>query len=213
MLKKKGLNLESMLETIENAPDKSVILLHSCAHNPTGIDPTEEEWKIIAKICKKKNHLIFFDNAYQGFASGDLVKDAFSIRLFVDLGFEIICAQSFAKNFGLYGERIGAVHFICNDEKTSQAILSQMKVIVRGLYSSPSLHGARIVSKILSDPQLFKLWEEDLKIMANRIKQMREELFKVLKEKETPGDWSHIVKQIGMFSYTGLTAKQVEKND
>jgi aspartate/tyrosine/aromatic aminotransferase len=133
-----------MLQDLSDAPKRSVILLHVCAHNPTGVDPTQEQWKEIAKVCKERKHMCFFDNAYQGYASGDLKKDAFSVRYFVEQGFEVIVSQSFAKNIGLYGERIGAVHFVVNNKKTASAIESQLKLIVRSIYSSPPLQGARI---------------------------------------------------------------------
>eukprot|EP01080_Neovahlkampfia_damariscottae_P000327 gene327-6741_t len=209
--KTKGLDFENMKDCFLNAPERSILLLHACAHNPTGVDPTEEQWLEIAKICKKKKHIPFFDSAYQGFASGDIVKDAFAVRLFSKLGFELICSQSFAKNFGLYGERIGTVHIICKNKELKESLTSQMKLIVRGMYSSPPLHGARIVSRILNDKELYSLFEEDLKKMSNRIKFMRKRLFECLMKKNTPGDWKHILNQIGMFTFTGLNTKQVER--
>jgi len=165
----------------------------------------------IANICKKKKHIPFFDSAYQGFASGDIIKDAYAVRLFSKLGFELICSQSFAKNFGLYGERIGAVHLICKNEKLKEIITSQMKLIVRGMYSSPPLHGARIVSRILNNENLYSLFEEDLKKMSNRIIEMRKRLFDSLIKLNTPGNWDHILNQIGMFTFTGLNPNQVER--
>jgi aspartate aminotransferase, mitochondrial len=142
--KTKGLDLQGMLQDLTNAPSKSVILLHVCAHNPTGVDPTQEQWKEIAKVCKEKKHICFFDNAYQGYASGDLAKDSFSVRFFEEQGFEMMVSQSFAKNIGLYGERIGAIHFVTNSDETAKTIDSQLKLIVRSIYSSPPLQGARI---------------------------------------------------------------------
>jgi aspartate/tyrosine/aromatic aminotransferase len=206
------LDLQGVLQDMENAPDGSVFLLHVCAHNPTGVDPTIDQWREIAKVMQRKRHFPFFDCAYQGFASGDLDRDAASVRLFVDeFGMEVFACQSYAKNFGLYGERIGALVFVSNNPQTAEAILSQLKSIVRANYSSPPLQGARVVATALADPQLFKLWKEDLVIMAERIKEMRKQLFAALKKRNTPGNWDHIVNQIGMFSFTGLSPAQVDR--
>jgi len=209
---KLSLDLEGLLSDMENAADGSVFLLHVCAHNPTGVDPTLDEWRQIAAVMKRKRHFPFFDCAYQGFASGDLDRDAASVRLFVEeFNMEVFACQSYAKNFGLYGERIGALVFVCNQPQTADAILSQLKSIVRANYSSPPLQGARIVATTLADPQLFQLWKEDLVEMAERIKEMRQCLYDALKKRGTPGQWEHIINQIGMFSYTGLNEKQVER--
>lgn len=133
-------------------------MLHACAHNPTGADPTPEQWESLANLIQEKGHFTFFDCAYQGFATGDLDRDAYPIRLFTEKGLELFCAQSFAKNFGLYGERAGALHVVCSSDQTAKAVLSQLKVIIRGMYSSPPIHGAKIVAAILSNPQLFDEW-------------------------------------------------------
>jgi aspartate/tyrosine/aromatic aminotransferase len=206
----KGLDFKGMTEDIKNAPNGSIILLHMCAHNPTGVDPTPEQWQQIASLMQQKNHITFFDAAYQGFASGDLDKDAYSVRYFVEQGMEVICTQSYAKNFGLYGERIGAINFVCNTAQQAAAVFSQMQLVVRSAYSSPPLHGARIVAMALSDPELYKLWLKDLTMMANRIIDMRQVLYDQLQKLKTPGDWTHILKQIGMFSFTGLNQKQCD---
>ncbi len=207
-----SLDLSGMLRDMENAPNHSVFLLHACAHNPTGVDPSLDEWRQIAAVMKRKNHIPFFDCAYQGFASGDLDRDAASVRLFVDeFNMEVFACQSYAKNFGLYGERIGALVFACNTPQTASAILSQLKSIIRANYSSPPLQGARIVAMTLADDKLFDLWKEDLVTMANRIKEMRQCLYDALKKRGTPGQWEHIVNQIGMFSYTGLNEQQVDR--
>lgn len=206
----KGLDYKGMTEDIKNAPNGSIILLHMCAHNPTGVDPTPEQWQQIAILMQQKQHITFFDAAYQGFASGDLDKDAYSVRYFVEQGMEIICTQSYAKNFGLYGERVGAINFVCKDEKTATSIFSQMQVVVRSAYSSPPLHGARIVAMALSDPEMYKLWVKELKMMAHRIIDMRQALYDELIALKTPGDWKHILNQIGMFSFTGLNQKQCD---
>ncbi|KAL9651229.1 hypothetical protein ABK040_006230 [Willaertia magna] len=206
-----GLAFDDMIHDLASFPNKSVILLHACAHNPTGVDPTPEQWSKIADVIQQKGHYTFFDCAYQGFASGDLDKDAAAIRMFVDRGMELLAAQSYAKNFGLYGERIGALNIVCSNTETAKAVHSQMKYIVRGLYSSPPLQGARIVATALSDPELFNLWKEELAAMSDRIKEMRVLLYNALKKRGTPGNWDHILNQIGMFSFTGLQKKHVQR--
>jgi len=207
--KNRKLDIKGMVEDLRNAPERSVVLLHACAHNPTGIDPTKEEWKQIASVCRERNHLPFFDSAYQGFASGDLDQDAWAIRYFVDQGFEMIAAQSFAKNFGLYNERVGTCSFVCKDSKQAAAVLSQAKLVVRANYSNPPSHGARIAGTILGTPALKAEWIQELKGMANRIQAMRVALRGELERMKTPGTWDHITTQIGMFSFTGLSPKQV----
>lgn len=194
-----------MLEDLNNAPEGSVIVLHACAHNPTGVDPTMEEWKQIATTIREKKHFPLFDSAYQGFASGDLEKDAQAVRFFAAEGFELFVAQSFAKNFGLYGERTGALHVLVNDAKTAPAIHSQLSLIIRASFSNPPKYGAMIVAAVLKDPKLFEQWRESLRVMAGRIIAMRQQLYDALIARKTPGDWTHITSQIGMFSYTGLT--------
>lgn len=200
-----------MLEDLTNAPKGSVILLHACAHNPTGVDPTMEEWKVIADKIKEKGHFPLFDSAYQGFASGDLDKDAAAVRFFAERGFELFVAQSFAKNFGLYGERAGALHVVVADAKTADPVHSQLNLFIRSSFSNPPKYGALIVAAVLKDKQLYAQWQESLRVMAGRIINMRELLYEALKKRNTPGDWKHIISQIGMFSYTGLTAKHVQR--
>ena len=209
----KGLDFEGMKAAIRAAPDRSVILLHACAHNPTGVDPTQEQWKELASLLREKSHFPFFDCAYQGFASGDLAKDAWAVRYFVEQGFELVIAQSFAKNFGLYGERAGAFHFVtgpgADAESTIGRIASQLAILQRSEISNPPAYGARIASTVLNDTKLFAEWEENLREMAGRIITMRKALRAKLEEMGTPGTWNHITDQIGMFSFTGLSEKQV----
>ncbi|KAJ6030408.1 hypothetical protein N7499_012824 [Penicillium canescens] len=209
----KGLDFEGMMQALTTAPDGSIILLHACAHNPTGVDPTQDQWKQIAAVMRARSHFPFFDTAYQGFASGDLARDAWAIRYFVEQGFELCVAQSFAKNFGLYGERTGAFHFVSApgpDAAASSAnIASQLAILQRSEISNPPAYGARIASRVLNDPVLFAEWEDDLRTMSGRILEMRAGLRERLEKRGTPGDWSHITSQIGMFSFTGLTEAQV----
>jgi len=215
--KTNGLDFKGMMADIEAAPNGSVILLHLCAHNPTGVDPTQEQWNFIADLIHKKKHIPFLDCAYQGYATGDLERDGFAGRLFLQRGFEFLVSQSYSKNFGLYGERAGAFSVVCANEDVAAKALSQIKLDVRPMYSNPPIHGARIVTTVLSDPALAQEWVDELKQMAGRIVEMRHDLFNALKAKNTPlpngqpGEWRHITDQIGMFSFTGLTPEQCER--
>jgi len=148
--------------------------------------------------------------AYQGFASGNCDQDAYSVRYFQQQGIQFCLAQSFAKNFGLYGERVGAVSIICKDEQEKLKVESQLKIIARAIYSNPPLHGARIVQEILGDPQLKKQWLQDVHTMANRIIKMRSVLYDNLKQEGSKRNWQHIKDQIGMFCFSGLTPEQVD---
>ncbi|KAF1940420.1 aspartate aminotransferase [Clathrospora elynae] len=211
----KGLDFDGTFAAIRDAPEGSIIVLHACAHNPTGVDPTQEQWKKIAALIREKKHFPFFDTAYQGFASGDLATDGWAIRYFIEQGFELCIAQSYAKNFGLYGERAGCFHFVTSPasdaEVTIKRVASQLAILQRSEISNPPAYGARIASTVLNDPELFKEWEANLKTMSGRIKEMRTELRKKLEDMGTPGTWNHITEQIGMFSFTGLSEKQVLK--
>eukprot|EP00249_Psilotum_nudum_P015584 c25409_g1_i2 orf=169-1596(+) len=205
----RGLDYEGMLDDLKAAPTSSVVLLHACAHNPTGVDPTPEQWEGIRHAVRSKNLLPFFDSAYQGFASGSLDADAYSVRLFVADGGECLVAQSYAKNMGLYGERVGALSIICRSEDVATRVESQLKLVIRPMYSNPPRHGASIVATILGSGELYSDWTVELKNMADRIISMRHQLFDALKARGTPGDWTHIIKQIGMFTFTGLNTEQV----
>lgn len=184
----------------QKAPEQSIVLLHACAHNPTGVDPTPAQWKEISDIVKEKKLFPFFDMAYQGFASGSTDRDALAVRLFVSEGHQIALAQSFAKNMGLYGERVGAFSLTTADPGEKARVESQLKIIVRPMYSNPPIHGARIASAILTNPGLYREWEAEVKGMAERIIGMRERLYNELtKTHQTPGEWGHVKSQIGMF--------------
>jgi aspartate/tyrosine/aromatic aminotransferase len=207
----KGLNIEGMLKDLSTMPSGSAVMLHTCAHNPTGVDPTKEQWHQIAEVCKKNQLYPFFDTAYQGFTSGSLDDDAYGLRYFMSQGFEMVIAQSFAKIMGLYGERTGALHFVLPDTETAGRVLSQVKIVIRTSYSSPPKHGARIAAMVLNDEGLRAEWLANLKDVTKRMNDMRQALRAELERLNTPGDWSHITKQIGMFSFTGLTTAQVDK--
>ena len=206
-----GLNFSGLVKDLEAAPENSIVLLHACAHNPTGQDPTPEQWEKLVPIFKSKKFLPFFDSAYQGFASGDTDKDAFAIRLFVKHGLNPVIAQSYAKNFGLYGERVGTTTFVAENADQAKAIESQLKILVRPIYSNPPKFGARIVSEILKDESLKSLWKKEVKGMADRIINMRKALVDGLRNAGSKKDWKHVTDQIGMFCYSGLSGEQVDR--
>jgi aspartate aminotransferase len=208
---KGGLDFKGFVEDVQAAPEGSLFLFHACAHNPTGVDPDQNQWRELAKVCKARNHYVLFDSAYQGFASGDPDKDAFALRHFASEGINIVATQSYAKNLGLYGERVGALHIVCDSPAEVEKVMSQLLIVIRPSYSSPPLFGARLVTIILSDPELKALWDREVKLMANRIITMRSQLVSELKAAGSKRDWSHITNQIGMFCYSGLTPQQVEK--
>ncbi|KAH9005195.1 aspartate aminotransferase [Lactarius hatsudake] len=204
-----GLDFTGFIAALQSAPERSVFLLHACAHNPTGVDPTEEQWKTVADVVVAKQHYAFFDTAYQGFASGDLERDATAVRYFVSRGVPLLVCQSFAKNAGLYGERVGALHLVTPTKETADRVRSQLSVLQRSEISNPPTYGARIVALILNNPELYEEWKADIRTMAGRIIQMRKELYRLLTEElKTPGNWEHIVNQIGMFSFTGISEAQ-----
>ena len=205
-----GLNLDGMITVLEDIPENDVVLLHACCHNPTGVDPTADDWETIAKVCKERRLLPLIDFAYQGFSMG-WVDDAVAIRAFSEYGMEFMVCSSFSKNFGLYQDRVGALHVVAKNADEASRILSQLKVIVRTNYSNPPAHGSAIVSTILNDRQLRLLWEEELKGMRHRINTVRNDFVDALKKAGVPGDFSFIREQKGMFSFSGLSEEAVGK--
>lgn len=216
-----SLDFEGMTSRLENdAVEGDVVILHACAHNPTGIDPTQEQWRTLAQIVKRKKLFAFFDSAYQGFATGDVDADAWAIRHFQKELFDgtpgsypqgMCAAQSFAKNFGLYGERVGAFHLILPSEVPTDGCHSQLVRLVRAEISNAPLYGCRLVHIVLSDEKLRVMWKQDLQTMSGRIKRMRTALREEIDKHLGMGDWSHLTTQIGMFSYTGLNEDQVQR--
>jgi len=206
-----GLDFSGMKQDIAALPKGSVVVFHACAHNPTGVDPTPAQWSELSSLVKDKQHFSFFDMAYQGFASGDIDADAVGLRQFVKDGHKVLVTQSYAKNMGLYGERVGALSLVCESPTEAKAVESQLKIIIRPMYSNPPVHGARIVAKVLGTEALRTEWLSEVKGMADRIKLMRTSLVQGLKSEGSTRDWSHITNQIGMFCFTGLTEPQVEK--
>lgn len=206
-----GLDFKGCLDDINKIPENSIILLHACAHNPTGVDPNVEQWRELSGLIKKKNLYPFFDMAYQGFASGNIDRDAQAVRIFEAEGHQYCLTQSFAKNMGLYGERVGAFTIAAKDKEEADRVMSQIKILVRALYSNPPIHGARIVAEILNDTDLRAMWLKDVKCMADRIIGVRTQLKENLIKLGSSRPWDHITNQIGMFCYTGLKPEQVER--
>jgi len=205
-----GFDSQGCFDDLKNkVPDGACVLFHACAHNPTGVDPTPEQWKELSQICKDKNFLVYFDMAYQGFASGSVDADAFAVRQFVDDGHNVLLSQSFAKNMGLYGERTGAFTVVCKDAEEAARVESQLKILIRPMYSNPPSHGARIAERILNNPELNAQFLVDVKGMADRIIEMRTKLRAGIEGRGNTNNWEHITNQIGMFCFTGLKPEQV----
>eukprot|EP00286_Rhodomonas_abbreviata_P026867 CAMPEP_0181295956 /NCGR_PEP_ID=MMETSP1101-20121128/4432_1 /TAXON_ID=46948 /ORGANISM="Rhodomonas abbreviata, Strain Caron Lab Isolate" /LENGTH=411 /DNA_ID=CAMNT_0023400759 /DNA_START=102 /DNA_END=1337 /DNA_ORIENTATION=- len=211
----RSLDFTGLLKDVRAADNGSLFMFHACAHNPTGCDPSREQWDELSVVMKEKQHMVFFDCAYQGFASGDAEADAYALRKFVADGHLVMLTQSFAKNFGLYGERVGNFSVVCKDKEESERVTSQIKLIVRAMYSSPPIHGARIVAEVLTDAELKAQWYSECKGMADRIQSMRvlfrEKLEAGSSTSNSSMTWNHVTDQIGMFCYTGLTVEQVHR--
>lgn len=205
-----GLDFEGMLSSLANATAGDVVLFHGCCHNPSGIDPTVEQWRKLAALSAEKGWLPVFDFAYQGFANG-LEEDAQGLRIFTEHNLELIVASSYSKNFGLYNERVGACTIVAKDSETAEKAFSQAKAIIRANYSNPPAHGASVVTTILSNPELKEEWIAELTTMRERIQRMRQLLVSTLQEKGAKQDFSFIINQNGMFSFSGLNKEQVER--
>lgn len=204
------LDFEAMISSLQQAEAGDVVLFHGCCHNPTGIDPTPEQWQQLATLSASKGWLPLFDFAYQGFARG-LEEDALGLRLFAAVHDELVVASSYSKNFGLYNERVGACTLVSGDAVSAGHAFSQLKNRIRANYSSPPVHGAAIVATILSNDVLRTLWEQELTAMRERIQRMRQLFVATLAEKGAGGDFSFIKSQNGMFSFSGLNPAQVQR--
>lgn len=203
-----GLRRAEMLESLRNIPKRNAILLHACCHNPTGVDLDINTWKEVIDICAERELLPFIDFAYQGFAEGP-EQDAAAIRMFADKGLSFLVANSYAKSFSMYRERCGALSIVTASSQEATAVLSQLKKIVRSLYSSPPSYGAQLISIVLNSPELKKMWEEELGEMCARIHSMRHLFCSKLAAAISDHDFSFILQQRGMFSYSGLSAEMV----
>lgn len=205
-----GLNSQAMLDMLSSAPAQSVVLLHACCHNPTGVDLDHNTWKQVIEICKERSLIPFLDCAYQGFAEG-VEEDAYPIRLCADSGLTFLVANSYAKSLSMYRERCGALSVITGSSHEALAVTSQLKRIIRTMYSSPPSFGAQVVSLVLSDPELRALWITELEQMRLRICEMRELFTTTLAEVAPNTDFSFMKNQRGMFSFSGLSEQSVNK--
>ena len=204
-----GLNFDAMLATLRSLPAKSVVLLHACCHNPTGVDLTHAQWDTLIPVLRERELIPYLDLAYQGFGEG-IEADAFVVRALASAGLSFFIANSFSKSMSVYGERCGALSVVCPDAAQAVNVLGQMKFTVRRNYSSPPIHGGQIVATVLTDPELRREWETELGAMRERILAMRKKLYALLKAKLPGRDFEYFLTQRGMFSYTGLSAAQVD---
>ncbi len=205
-----GLKFAEMLATLQGLPARSVVLLHACCHNPTGVDLTREQWAQLIPVLKARELLPYLDLAYQGYGDG-IQEDAWAVRQLASAGLSFFIANSFSKSMSVYGERAGALSVVCADALEAELVLGQMKATVRRNYSSPGIHAAGIVSRVLTDPALRASWEADVAAMRERILAMRRSLHGVLSAKRPGRDFGYFLSQRGMFSYTGLSAAQVDR--
>ncbi|MBK9246079.1 MAG: aspartate/tyrosine/aromatic aminotransferase [Burkholderiales bacterium] len=205
-----GLDFAGMCAALRAAPAGTIVALHACCHNPTGVDLTAAQWQEVAQILKSQRLVAMLDIAYQGFAEG-VDADASAVRLLAGEGLSFFVASSFSKSFSLYGERVGALTIVTGSRDESARVLSQLKRVIRTNYSNPPTHGGSIVAAILADPKLRAQWEDELAEMRNRIKAMRQALVDGMKARGVKRDLSYVLKQNGMFSYSGLTPAQVDR--
>ena len=205
-----GLRFDAMLEALKAAEKHSVVLLHACCHNPTGVDLTKAQWQAVAPVLKERELIAFLDLAYQGYGDG-IEEDAYAIRLLADEGLSFLVANSFSKSMSLYGERCGALSVVCPDAAQAVNVLGQMKATIRRNYSNPPMHGGQLVARVLNDPELRPMWEAEVVAMRDRIQTMRRKLHDVLSAKLPGRDFSYFLTQRGMFSYTGLSAEQCDR--
>lgn len=204
-----GLDFDAMMRCLAGIPEGDVIVLHICCHNPTGVDLSPEQWEQVVACCGERGLVPVLDLAYQGFAEG-IDADAAGLRAFVSAGLDVFVASSFSKSFSLYGERIGALTITTGNSEETERVVSQVKRVIRTNYSNPPIHGGAIVERILTRPELRATWEEELAGMRVRIRSMRESLVQRLHALQQARDFTFVVRQRGMFSYSGLNAAQVE---
>lgn len=206
----KDLDFDAMLADLAHAKAGDAVLLHGCCHNPTGIDPTPAQWEQLAKLSAEKGWLPLFDFAYQGFGKG-IDEDAYGLRVFAEHNKELLIASSFSKNFGMYNERVGAFTLVAKNAETANTSFSQVKAIIRAIYSNPPAHGANVIAMIAEDPALYTDWLAELAEMRERIQEMRTLFVEKLASRGVSRDFSFIARQNGMFSFSGLTKEQVKR--
>jgi aromatic-amino-acid transaminase len=205
-----GVNRGGLFEDLKNLPARSIVVLHACCHNPTGVDLSMEDWQAILEIVREREHVPFLDIAYQGFGDG-IEEDAAAVRLFAESGLTFFVASSFSKSFSLYGERVGALSIVTGSPEETPRVLSQVKRVIRTNYSNPPTHGASVVATVLNNPELRAMWEAELGEMRERIHRMRLAMVEQLNALNCKRDFSFVAQQRGMFSYSGLTTEQVER--
>ncbi|MBV7497894.1 MULTISPECIES: amino acid aminotransferase [Pseudomonas] len=203
-------NRAGLLEDLNALPSGSIVVLHACCHNPTGVDLSPADWKNVLEVVKAKGHVPFLDMAYQGFGDG-IDEDAAAVRLFAESDLTFFVSSSFSKSFSLYGERVGALSIVSESKEESARVLSQVKRVIRTNYSNPPTHGASIVAAVLNSPVLRAQWEEELAEMRLRIRGMRTQMVDLLAKNAPQRDFSFVGRQRGMFSYSGLTVEQVTR--
>lgn len=206
----RGVNFDAMKSRLSTLAPGSIVVLHACCHNPTGADLTETQWRETIEAIRAQGLIPFIDMAYQGFAD-NIQDDALALNLFVASGLQFFVSSSYSKSFSLYGERVGALSVVTGSKDESARVMSQIKRVIRTNYSNPPTHGGAVVAAVLASPELRQIWEAELAEMRDRIRTMRSSLVEKLKTKGTAQDFSFVIKQRGMFSYTGLTAEQVAR--
>ena len=206
----RGVDFAAMKACLKALPARSIVVLHACCHNPTGADLNEAQWKEIIDVMQERGLVPFIDMAYQGFADG-IKEDALALNLFVASGMQFCVSTSYSKSFSLYGERVGALSVVTASKDESARVLSQIKRMIRSNYSNPPTHGGAVVAAVLASAELRQMWEAELLGMRERIKTMRSSLVESLKANGVSQDFSFVIKQRGMFSYTGLSAEQVAR--
>ncbi|WP_239373956.1 amino acid aminotransferase [Snodgrassella gandavensis] len=205
-----GIKFTELKQFLTQLEVGSIILLHPCCHNPTGVDPTHQQWDELLEIIRQQQLIPFMDIAYQGFGD-DIDTDTYAIRKAVDMGLCVYISNSFSKNLSMYGERIGGLSIVCPTAEEAQLVQSQLKFTIRRLYSSPPAYGGHIVDHVMNNSQLFRQWEQEVYTMRDRIRAMRSRLYEVLQTKIPERDFSYFIKQRGMFSFTGLSPQQVTR--
>jgi aromatic-amino-acid transaminase len=205
-----GVKFDAMREALAKLPPQSVVLLHACCHNPTGVDLSHEQWDALVPLIRERRLVPYLDLAYQGFGEG-IEEDAYAVRALANAGVSFFIANSFSKSMSVYGERCGALSVVCRDAREADRVLGQLKFTVRRNYSSPPLHAAQIVARVLAASELRPLWERELAEMRERIQAMRRALHASLTSRLPGRDFGYFLQQRGMFSYTGLTPHQVDR--
>ena len=205
-----GLKFDALLACFKALPARSVVVMHACCHNPTGVDLTQDQWRALVPVIRERQLLPFLDLAYQGYGDG-IEEDAFAVRAFAAAGLSFFVANSFSKSMSLYGERCGALSVVCPNAAQAANVLGQLKFMIRRNYSNPPLHGGQLVARVLTDPALRAQWEGEVAEMRARILAMRKRLHQVLSAKLPGRNFDYFLTQRGMFSYTGLTPAQVDR--